>query len=455
MATLEQSSINRVISTGNPTSGGTPNRAATIGATGNFVNRFTFLLDVKDKEVQIPISSAKRACRPSQAIDAYGFYTQKEKPPEPSDKVDFGVYSRVLYYSLAPGPLGNLPIPKNWQKVKEKVKGKESPTKGAHAHGSAVDLVISKEAFEFTKERDQDDKTSKNGLRLSKSFVVLNMIDEIVEAVEDYGFDGVVIDFRLPANQATQETFVFFISRLKARLTRLDGTGRTNDLLKPSERLLSVVIDDTLLKKLNVGYLKNNDLKNNDLNDVMSQTLDSVDFWLVADVDLQHTIKQGLVKGNKKNSIVILSNKEPLNENVLGKAPVVVWDVAGTQGAKWSGFLHKAIKTDRKHTISTQICTKRTTILGALSGITPLLVVMLVLSWLISDLPKFIKKYKPTMVLWGLLAIVSVVFVVLIYSLPSLDLKHNGVYVILASLAIPLGYIVWQGLSRLSKTDYP
>lgn len=388
-----------------------------------------------------PVSSplANNACVLNQSFRAYGFYSLGDAAGE----VDFSVYSRVLYYSLTPGPLGNITIPKDWTGPKV--------TQAAHKHGAKVDLVISNATWNF----DSDvPESTKAGLRLVKSYVLLNMVDEIVDTVNQFGFDGVVIDFRLPGDSATQESFTFFIKRLKDRLKADKVSGRANDLLKPAKKQLSVVIDGK-----STG---DQETTTDNSKQIVTGTFESVDLWLVKEASFEIMVRSYLVEAAPGNpgatvpvTAIILSEETP-DPLKLDRKLAAMWDVA-VGGKGWGPILQDDMfdGLDPKHTISSLICTKRTIILGALSAITPFLVFMLVLSWLVYDLPKFIKKYKPTLVLWGLLAVVSILFLILIYSLPSLDLKHFGVYVILASLAIPLGYIIWNALSRLSKPDYP
>lgn len=405
-----------------------------------FAKRFELSSTDPDKVLEskltpIPSPNADNACVPNQEFKAYGFYTLNTTAGE----VDFSVYSRVLYYALIPGPVGNIKVPTDWKSP--------SITQAAHKHGVKVDLAISNATWDFSPTTGTDVPSKGTGLRLVKSYVLLNMVDEIVDTVNLYGFDGVVIDFRLPDDPDTLKSFTFFIKRLKDRLKVGPVRSTRNDLLKPVNRQLSVVID---------GESKGDSKK------IVRDTFESVDLWLVEGANLDLTIKSYLREAAPHNpgvavplTAVILSTETP-DKLELDKIRVAMWDVA-VEGKDWGQKLQEKMFEgfDPRHTVSSLICTRRTTILGALSGITPILVIMLVLSWLISDLPNFIKKYKPNLVLSGLLVIFSVAFLILIYSLPSLDLRHTGVYVILASLTIPLGYIIWEVFSRLNKPDFP
>ena len=155
-----------------------------------------------------PIEEAKDCgCAPEQEFQTYGFY----RPLTGNDfkkKVNFGVLSRIGYYSLQPDEVGNLDVPRSWEEEGEKFSA------SAHRYGSKVDLTVSNTIW---------GPTSSGGLKLDKSYVLLNLIDEIIEKIQKLDCDGVTIDFRgipnsdpkKPDQDGIIESYQFFIKRLK------------------------------------------------------------------------------------------------------------------------------------------------------------------------------------------------------------------------------------------------
>ena len=425
-----------------------------------FSTRFGLVDSIKNltkKPTLSPVSSAaaNRACVPTQGFNAYGFYTLDE----PRGKVDFSVYSRVLYYSLTPGPLGNLKIPSNWDGI--------NITRSAHQHGAKVDLVISNDTWNFAK-NDMSDEPDTNGLLLGKSYVLLNMVDEIVDTTNQFGFDGVVIDFRLPKDDPTRESFRFFIKRLKDRLNADKVSGKPNDLLKTSPKQLSVIIDGQSSFKITDGDPKIE--ANAVLGGVIASTFDSVDVWIVPGEqkmlvsDVKELIGDQSPSGSSQlapQSAIIMRPSDV--KSALLELPIsVVWDVANQNPDKapnaWSPELQEKIYgtgANPKHAISSLACTQRTTILGGLSVVTPLLVLLLVLSWVLYGFPYLVDRTKATLALWGLLVVAIAVFLVLVWSLPSVNFMHIGVYTIVGSLVVPVLYFIFTVLSQLTRPKYP
>ena len=424
-----------------------------------FATRFALADPAKkpDEDSELNPGAAGSSCVPSQGFDALGFYTLDKL----DGKVDFSVYSRVLYYALSPGPLGNISIPVNWD-------GK-TVTQAARLHGAKADLVIRNKKWKFDGKVTKGIRSTPDGLRMTKSFVLLNMVDEIVDTVNQFGFDGVVIDFRLPEDKLTQETFRFFIKRLKDRLKAKEVKGRANDLLKVTDKQLSVIVDDQSVFVF--GNKDENADKNPILGDVISSTFDSVDLWIgtgghpATQKTLVSEIEDQINKAIKTHpgetpplTAPMLPNDDVIIQ-LLKSSPSVVWDVVTQgKGKDWSPILQEKIYGegfDPKHQLSALLCTQRTKILGGLSVVTPLLVLMLVLSWLIYDFPWFVDRNKATLGIWGLLVIILVLFLASVYSLPSVDFRHIGVYSMLASLAVPVGAAIWTALSRMSRPDNP
>ncbi len=421
-----------------------------------FKNRFSPSKS-NSANLKTPVASplARNVCVPDQRFKAYGFYTLNDV----QGKVNFGIYSRIQYYSLTPNDVGNITVPTDWDKA--------PPTKEAHKHGAKVDLVISSSNFE----PDDDGAKNPGGLRLTKSYVLLNMTDEIVELANKYNFDGVTIDFRLPKNSDIQDSFTFFIKRLHARLQDGGNAVRGNNLLRVENKLLNIVIDSKFATVLAANLLKGETQPA--LEEFLREISGSVNLLLVerpasGDPDalnpaLETQVKDALLEigGDEENLPVraIIFPQEKIKASQLDIFEVGIWDVSNQQGELgWDKAVRTKVlenQSSLKNTVSQYVCTERGILLNGLTGLTPVLVLLLTLSWVFYDFPRWVKKSTFNLVLWGLLAVVSIVFLLMLYGLPSLDIKNNGVYVILASLAIPLVYIIWGVVSRLSKSDYP
>ena len=466
----------------------TPDPNATSGSTGSgvaFSERFNLFQVIKGLESSLPLNPMPSpvvgsACVPTNGFNAYGFYTLDLA----AGKVDFSVYSRVFYYALTPGPLGNLTIPSNWKANRKAL----NITQNARLHGAKVDLVINNNSWNFQSAQGANSgESTVNGLRFTKSFVVLNMVDEIVDTVNEFGFDGVVIDFQLPNDRLTKETFRFFLKRLKDRLKAVPASSRANDLIVTGERLLSVMIDNNS----NYEYNDRDNLTSSTSNSkgldggnkikgiqyqVVAKTFDSVGLWIAAGKPIKDQVTSDIellvsILGEESvPSTAALLPERATNTFSLNNVttPTIVWDVArqnpdnGSTLApgekKWSPFLQTKIYgtgTNLKHTVSSNICTQRTNILAGLSVVTPLLVLLLVLSWVLYGFPYLIDRTKATLALWGLLVVAIVVFLVLVWSLPSVDFMHIGVYTIIGSLVVPVLYFIFTVLSQLTRPKYP
>ena len=229
-------------------------------------------------------------------------------------EIDFGLYSRIQYYSLTPRWDGNIQIPENW--------GSTKVTQRAHDRGTKVDLVISnaewfweeaaataaaatktaktaaaaaktaetaaaadadtdaaadakaaaevaadaKAAAEVAAKTNADAGYKYTGLWLNKSYVSLSLTDDIVSAVKTHNFDGVTIDFRLPQHVRTVDSYTAFINRLKKRLKEATDNRKESDLLETQPLKLNIVIDDKFIKTLVVNYRdrKQQSASNND-----------------------------------------------------------------------------------------------------------------------------------------------------------------------------------------------
>lgn len=468
-------------------------------------------------EKKSPPMSLTSACVTNQrSFNAYGFY----KLVPGGGEVKFGVYSRVQYYALTPEWDGNLVIPAGWNG--------QDVTRAAHRQGSKADLVISNDKWLFEHGTAVDPSYDfEDGLWLTKSFVLLTLIDDIADAVAEHGFDGVTIDFRLPSDVDTIESFTFFVNRLKKRLDV--PSRRSNDLLKPEDKKLNLVIDNVFvsslagssaLRETRLKIIKDLDLTEADsmrivedlspadllkvisghadsadilkgvsdaslrvikkgqpeydyfyagvkgdvpnvLGQMFGELFDSVDLWFVdrpnkRDEGLELNVKLAITEngGDPKKNMAIILPRDPTFE--LDKTRVGIWDVADTQESEHVALSDEVFNGSRPmQSISDLVCARRVVVLNTLTGAAPFFLVMLALSWVIYDFPKIVKKSISNLVLWGLLGLVFVVFLLLIIGLPSRDLGDTRVYVVAASFAVPIIYIVWNVLTKLGRKDYP
>ena len=445
-----------------------------------------------------PTPNSTNVCVPKEGFNTHGFYFLSNEPAE----VNLGLYTRLQYYSLTPGPVGNIPT----------LEGGQDFTNLAHKHGSRVDLVIS--AWRFNTSNFPTDP----GLRLAKSYVLLNMVDEIVDAVNSNNFDGVTIDFRVPGDkadryntarkpgageQATRDAFTFFIKRLKSRLNegavspknkrdqliaRAKQLDILKDLLVTEPPQLNILLDSSFLDS---AFLSNpllsasakSDPETSDLGKFLEETFESIDLVLVDGEglkkevgDILHKIANPDLKTTtspvatptpqvKLPSIaLILPNDKTVDTRLLAPKNVGIWDVSGAGGALWGDALISKVFQSEKLSLNQQVsgylCTNRNLVLLALTGAAPFLLILLALSWTFEDFPWIRKKLLNNkslnkFVLWVLLWVVFVVFALLMIGMPSLDLWNKGVYVVVAIFAVSITYIVLTGLAMLGRRDYP
>jgi len=133
----------------------------------------------------------------------YGLYPLWAKPEE--GQINFESWSRVGYFALSPDEAGNIQPPSGWTDKQGKHKRAYAVP---HRYGTKVDIVISNNKW-----AGYDSK----GLTLTKSYVLLNLVDNIVDLVSAYGFDGVTIDFdfaALPGDNEFKKSYIFFIKKL-------------------------------------------------------------------------------------------------------------------------------------------------------------------------------------------------------------------------------------------------
>ncbi|MCH8831424.1 MAG: hypothetical protein IID00_01595 [Chloroflexi bacterium] len=445
-----------------------------------------------------PTPNSTNVCVPKEGFNTHGFYFLSNEPTE----VNLGLYTRLQYYSLTPGPVGNIPT----------FNGGKDFTNLAHRHGIRVDLVIS--ASEFNTSNSPTDP----GLRLAKSYVLLNMVDEIVDAVNSNNFDGVTIDFRVPGDkadryntarqpdageQATRDAFTFFIKRLKSRLNEgaVSPKNKRDQLIARAKRLdilkdllvteppqLNILLDSSFLDS---AFLSNpllsaslkSDPETSDLGKFLEETFESIDLVLVDGAELKkevgdilHKIANPDLKTTTSpvatptpqvklpSLALILPNDKTLDTRLLAPKNVGIWDVSAAGGDLWGDALIFKVFQSEKLSLNQQVsgylCTNRNLVLLALTGAAPFLLILLALSWTFEDFPWIRKKLLNNkllnkIVLWVLLWVVFVVFALLLIGMPSLDLWNKGVYVVVAIFAVSITYIVLTGLTMLGRRDYP
>lgn len=125
----------------------------------------------------------------------YGLYPLWAKNEE--GPVNFERWTRVGYFALTPDNEGNIHPPRQWtDRAGERKQANRIPQR----FGTALDLVISNNRWAVQ-------SVASEGLALTKSYVMLGLVDDVVEAVKTYGFNGVTIDFDLATLRGNNEVF--------------------------------------------------------------------------------------------------------------------------------------------------------------------------------------------------------------------------------------------------------
>lgn len=143
----------------------------------------------------------------------YGLYPVWAKDEE--GPVNFERWTRVGYFALTPDKEGHLHPPKQWTKKSGKHKQAD---RVPHRFGTALDLVISTNRWDITGGETP-------GLALHKTYALVGLVDDIVEIVKTYGFNGVTIDFDIAPLRGRQEVlhdykhaYISFIRHLRKAL---------------------------------------------------------------------------------------------------------------------------------------------------------------------------------------------------------------------------------------------
>lgn len=143
----------------------------------------------------------------------YGLYPVWGKNEE--GPVNFERWTRVGYFALTPDKEGHLHPPRQWTKKNGKRKQADLVPQ---RFGTALDLVISNNKWDF------EGKTMP-GLALPKIYAQFGLVDNIVDIVKTYGFNGVTIDFDIAPLLGRKEVlhdykhaYISFIRNLRKAL---------------------------------------------------------------------------------------------------------------------------------------------------------------------------------------------------------------------------------------------
>lgn len=128
--------------------------------------------------------AADCGCVPAlSTVETYGFYPFWDK--NAVGPVNFGLWSRIGYYALTPDQAGQVKVPAGWMDSHGDKKAASVP----HRYGTKVDLVIRNNKWAALSPEDE------NALALDTTYVSLELIDNVMDLVSRFGFDGVTIDF--------------------------------------------------------------------------------------------------------------------------------------------------------------------------------------------------------------------------------------------------------------------
>lgn len=361
--------------------------------------------------------------------------------------VRFELYSRVEYYSLTPEWDGNIEVPDQWRQ------NPSSVTASAHKNGSAVDLVISIDRWWFeggtTSTPGFDEQ---NGVWLTKSYVLLNLIDNISSLVNQYHFDGVTLDFRLPPDVDTAESFAFLISQLDKRLKQ-QPVSSPQDIFNFGTKKLNVVVDAELL-----AHLKTASVGRDVLNGFWQDLILHADSVIVpqdqkVNVETALATSSDALGGLSKPSVVTLLNDA--NRPIPSAAPIAVWDTGNPQDMFQSYVATLYSRRSGIDKLGGVLCSWRTPILDALLGLSPLFAAIVLISWVYYNFPPFVSRIAGDRILFGIWLVFVLVLGLTLVSVPYRNLGSIPLVIVMISLAIPAVYFLWNLTGMLRKEDYP
>lgn len=525
---------------GTASGAGVPDAASagnTTPAPLSFAGRMASLQPSEAGDLKVIPAPLNNVCFPESQFKAYGFYTLGPDTGE----VNFGVYSRIQYYSLTPQWDGDIVTPGNSSGSAPAGGGSGTTsdwegaevTDAAHRHGSSVDLVISNKDWYFEDGRHGDPNYEFDGLWLTKSYVILTLIDDIADLLSRYRFDGVTLDFALPNDVDTLESYTFLVNHLKNRLEDDARGSRSSDLLASEATKLNIVIDadfaDTLAGNDYIQVVRNAVLSDNSFTGVSREKVQaltdgdwakiidpgdsaeipgglsadelgiiqgyventgdpttpaltklfeefasSVDLVFV-DQEARTTVTAALKthSADRKTLIVVpmVSNEEAaaeepesnrFNANLIEGNLAGIWDVS-SGGEAWqtsdgsTGLESRVFGQgfSLRNSVSKLVCTSREGIASSLSGLTPVLALLVLVSWVFYGFPPRIKKSISNLVIWSLLAISFVALVLLLIGLPSINFESVYLWVIVSAFVLPAVYLVWNLGTRFGARDYP
>jgi hypothetical protein len=129
------------------------------------------------------------------SFTTYGLYPLWAKNEE--GPVNFERWTRVGYFALTPDKEGHIHPPRQWT---DKWGDRKQADRIPQRFGTALDLVISNNRWAV-------EEGAAEGLALTKSYVMFGLVDNVVEAVKTYGFNGVTIDFDFATLRGNNEVF--------------------------------------------------------------------------------------------------------------------------------------------------------------------------------------------------------------------------------------------------------
>lgn len=386
-------------------------------------------------------------CVPDSSMQTYGFF-RIDGQVAPA-KINFEALSRVAYFSLSPDAVGNIEVPEAWN-------GKNF-TQVAHRYATDVDLVISQHKW-----CSESSKTAclHDALELDKSYVLQNLIDEIVEATKAVEADGVTIDFSgIPSE--LNNAYHFFIKRLSKRLQQEDVEYRLNVIVENVAEL------ERLFNK-------------KDILDGLSDSKDYVNLFIIgwpngsdqAEVvnQLDNAFWKSGIESNQALVMLDASDQEfsvkydlILKRNFGG---VGIWDLAHADNA-WNatvmvGFAQEARQQDVDYvnqalqkvlpaSFCKFICPNRDIISGVLSIVAGIYIIIILSAIVFFELRDFLKKYILYVI--GLGLTIVVVFISIVICVPFWRGYQTEITLLL--ILSGLGYFLKINADKKREANYP
>lgn len=221
-------------------------------------------------------------CTPDPQLQVYAFFPLgKQAAPA---QVNFDLVSRIAYFSLSPDAAGNIEIPKEWDT--------KAYMNVAERYAADVDLVISKNTW-----CGKNGDCAPGAMEFDKSYVLQNLIDEIVDTVKAVGAQGVTIDFaKLP--HEFRDVYHFFITRLGKRLQQEQEDYQLNVVLHDIAELESLFTVKTAANEL-------------------GDSRDSVDYFMI-----------GWPEGGEEDEAINKTNSAFWKSGISRKKAIIVLDAS-------------------------------------------------------------------------------------------------------------------------------